>query len=286
MTVFSLHKSLTALLDENNIEDSSLEARFILQHILGLSYSNYILHSTYEVSQEHVNLAENMINRRINGEPLQYIIGEWDFMGMTLRVGKGVLIPRPETEILCEYVLENIKNIASPVVYDLCSGSGCIGLSIKNERPDAKVFLVEKSDEALVYLKENCKNICGDNLPEIIQGDILRYDSFENLPFADVIISNPPYIRSDEIPSLQKEVLFEPEMALDGGEDGLIFYRVLVNEWSQKLKNTGFMAFECGEDQSDDIKSLFKAIAFDSETINDYNNIQRIVTGRRKTDVI
>ena len=115
----------------------------------------------------------------------------------------------------------------------------------------------------------------------MIQGDILSVGDFEQLPSADVIVSNPPYIRSEEIPTLQSEVLREPHMALDGGDDGLIFYRVLVNEWSKKLKSSGFMAFECGEDQAEDICNLFRKIYFDNEIINDYNNIQRIVIGRR-----
>ena len=147
------------------------------------------------------------------------------------------------------------------------------------------MYLVEKSEKALAYLTENQKSLCGDsdNI-QVIKGDILITDDFSSLPEADVIVSNPPYIRSDEIPSLQSEVLREPVMALDGGEDGLIFYRVLVNEWSKKLSRDGFMAFECGEDQAEDISELFSKINFDSEIVFDYNNIQRIVIGRRKSN--
>lgn len=282
MTVAALHKKISAFLNENEVEDSALEARYLVQHLLGLSYGEFLLRAGDSVTDDVIVSAEAMAKRRADGEPLQYIIGEWDFMGYTFKVGEGVLVPRPETEILCEYVLDKIKDIPSPVVYDLCSGSGCIGISIKKARPDARVILVEKSDKALLYLTENCKSICRDNEPETVKGDILLYDSFDYLPKADVIISNPPYIRSDEIPTLQKEVQREPKMALDGGEDGLLFYRCLVSFWSKKLKNNGFMAFECGEDQSEDIKNLFSEINFDSETVNDYNNIQRIVIGRRK----
>lgn len=286
MTISSLYKSLCELLNDNKIEDSALEVRYIIEHILDISYSEFLLKGNDEISPENADKAEMMALHRITGEPLQYIIGQWDFMGYTFKVGKGVLIPRPETEILCEYICEKIKNIPSPVVYDLCSGSGCIGISIKKLCPNAKVTLIEKSDEALLYLRENCKNLCGGNEPSIIQGDILSFDDFDFLPDADVIVSNPPYIRSREIPFLQKEVQHEPIMALDGGEDGLMFYRSLVDSWSSKLKADGFMAFECGEDQSEDIMELFEKINFDSKTINDYNNIQRIVVGRRKNHVI
>lgn len=286
MTLSALYKATTEKLVANGIDDAALEARLIIENILGISYSEFLLKGNDDITDEVGHEVGAKADCRIAGEPVQYILGEWDFMGFTFKVGQGVLIPRPETEILCEYVLEKINNISNPTVYDLCSGSGCIGISIKKHRPDARVYLVEKSDEALKYLSENSKALCADVEPVIIQGDILKIENFSHLPEADVIVSNPPYIRSNEIPTLQMEVQREPTMALDGGEDGLIFYRVLINDWSKKLKADGFMAFECGEDQSEDIMDLFEKISFDSEAIIDYNNIQRIVTGRRKTDVI
>lgn len=286
MTLSALYKATTEKLVANGIDDATLEARLIIENVLGISYSEFLLKGNDDIADEVGNEVGAKADRRIAGEPVQYILGEWDFMGFTFKVGQGVLIPRPETEILCEYVLEKIRDISNPTVYDLCSGSGCIGISIKKHRPDAKVILIEKSDEALKYLSENGKALCADAEPVIIQGDILKIENFSHLPEADVIVSNPPYIRSNEIPTLQREVQREPTMALDGGEDGLIFYRVLINDWSKKLKADGFMAFECGEDQSEDIMDLFEKISFDSEAIIDYNNIQRIVTGRRKTDVI
>lgn len=264
------------------VNDGALESRYILEKVSGVSYSEMLFKGDSEISEEKYNEALAMVERRLSGEPIQYILGSWEFMDFTFKVGEGVLIPRPETEILVEYISEKIKDIDEPVIYDLCSGSGCIGLSLRKMHKNAKVFLVEKSDKALVYLNENCQNNCGDlDNTTVIQGDILKPQNFANLPKADVIVSNPPYIRSDEIPTLQSEVLREPVMALDGGEDGLIFYRVLVSDWTSYLKDNGFMAFECGEDQAKDICDLFAEINFDSEIINDYNNIQRIVIGRR-----
>ena len=286
MTLSALYKATTEKLVANGIDDAALEARLIIENVLGISYSEFLLKGNDDISDDISYEIGAKADRRIAGEPVQYILGEWDFMGFTFKVGQGVLVPRPETEILCEYVLEKIRDISNPTVYDLCSGSGCIGISIKKHRPDARVYLVEKSDEALKYLREKSKALCADAEPVIIQGDILKIENFSHLPEADVIVSNPPYIKSNEIPTLQSEVQREPIMALDGGEDGLIFYRVLINDWSKKLKADGFMAFECGEDQSEDIMDLFEKISFDSEAIIDYNNIQRIVTGRRKTDVI
>ena len=265
-----------------DIDDGDLEARYIVEKVCGISYSEMLFKGDDDISEKMYQDMNAMANRRLAGEPIQYILGFWDFMDFTFKVGEGVLIPRPETEILVEEILGRIADIKSPVVYDLCSGSGCIGLSIKAMRPDARVYLVEKSDKALAYLRANRNSVCGgiENVT-VIKGDILRFNDFSDLPLADAIVSNPPYIRSDEIPALQSEVLREPHMALDGGDDGLIFYRVLVNEWTAKLKDSSFMAFECGEDQADDICGLFNEISFDSETINDYNNIQRIVIGRR-----
>lgn len=265
-----------------DIDDGDLEARYIIELVCNISYSELLFKGDEEISAEMYAEINDMTNRRLSGEPIQYILGSWDFMDFRFKVGEGVLIPRPETEILVEEILGRISDIKNPVVYDLCSGSGCIGLSIKAIRPDADVYLVEKSEKALAYLNENRQAVC-DGLEDVtlINGDILRFDDFKSLPVADVIVSNPPYIRSDEIPTLQSEVLREPHMALDGGDDGLIFYRVLVNDWTAKLKDSGFMAFECGEDQAEDICDLFSKINFGSEIINDYNNIQRIVLGRR-----
>jgi release factor glutamine methyltransferase len=281
MTLREANNALKSQLSE--IEDGDIEAGYILESATGFNRTQMLFNFESLISDGVFGKAMAMADRRLAGEPIQYILGEWDFMGFPFKVGKGVLIPRPETEILVEMILDKIKNIKEPVVYDLCSGSGCIGLSIKKLRNDAKVFLVEKSAEALSYLKTNHSNLCKElENTTVIQGDILRLDSFSDLPLADVIVSNPPYIRSDEIKTLQSEVLEEPIMALDGGADGLVFYRTLVNDWSAKLKENGFMAFECGEDQAQDICNLFEKIYFDNETVNDYNNIQRIVVGRRK----
>ena len=275
--VFSVLKSRL-----KDVDDGEIEARYILEKVSGLSYSEILYRGSDGISSEKYEEAMAMADRRLAGDPIQYILGSWDFMDFTFKVGEGVLIPRPETEILVEYIYEKIKDINEPVIYDLCSGSGCIGLSLKKLYNNAKVYLVEKSHKALSYLKDNCLELCGDlENATVIQGDILKAEDFDCLPCADVIVSNPPYIRSDEISTLQSEVLREPHMALDGGEDGLIFYRCLVSDWSKKLKNNGFMAFECGEDQAEDICELFEKIEFDSEIVNDYNNIQRIVIGRR-----
>ncbi|MBO5858059.1 MAG: peptide chain release factor N(5)-glutamine methyltransferase, partial [Clostridia bacterium] len=194
-------------------DSPEFEAICIFEDLLNISKSK-IYFDDIVVTDEQIKTVESVINRRKNGEPLQYILGKWDFYDMTFNVGEGVLIPRPETEILVDFALEKIKDIENPVIYDLCAGSGCIGLTVANHRKDAKVFLLEKEDGALKYLKSNKEKYNLDNA-FIIKGDLFEVD-FLNFPDADVILSNPPYIPACEIESLQKEVHFEPITALDG----------------------------------------------------------------------
>lgn len=262
------------------IEAPEFEAKELIKHIAGLDESGFLLKRNDAVSDEIVKSVITSAKKRKNGEPLQYIIGEWDFLDNRFFVGNGVLIPRPETEILCEFVIDLIKSDVKPVVYDLCSGSGCIGLSVKNAVKSAEVYCIEKSSDAFGYLCKNNKAVCNGEA-NTINGDIFAFGTYVDLPTADIIVSNPPYIKSDEICALQREVLFEPFMALDGGADGLVFYRFIVAEWGKKLKNNGIFAFECGEDQAKDISNILTGNGFKTKILKDYNNIDRIVIGRR-----
>ncbi len=275
------YRKVNDILSENGIEDAAFEAAVIISFFTGISVSQVRISDFKDIDKETESLIYNAVNERINGKPLQYVIGEWDFMGYTFKVGEGVLIPRPETELLCELVVDTIKHIDKPVVFDLCSGSGCIGISVKKLKPDADVYLVEKSKEALHYLTENVKNICENSALTTVNGDVFDVDSFTDFPLADVIVSNPPYIKTEELPTLQKEVQHEPSMALDGGKDGLDFYRAIIKNWSVFLKKDGIIAFECGESQAEDIAEIFIKNKFDSSITEDYNHIKRFVIGRR-----
>ena len=262
------------------IESPSFEAKELIKHYAELDESSFLLNRNSEVEEKTLTSIIGAAEKREAGEPLQYILGRWDFLDNTFAVGNGVLIPRPETELLCEFVITDAGNRNNPVVYDLCSGSGCIGISVKNKLPEADVYCIEKSEPAFRYLLQNNKEICGSSA-HTINADIFETEKFEALPLADVIVSNPPYIRTNELPYLQREVLREPEMALDGGEDGLIFYRFIISEWKRKLKNDGVFAFECGEDQADEIALLLAENGFKHQILKDYNNINRMVIGRR-----
>ena len=279
MTVSELLKNGTELLKKHDIENSVNEARWIFEAVFECTREYLIFHSDDETDSVKSDEYMKKISERANGIPVQYVIGSWDFYGETFRVGEGVLIPRPETEILVDYALDYLKGKENPVVFDLCSGTGCIGLSVAKLRPDAKVYLLEKSDDALKYLVENKENLMCNNA-EIIHGDIFSGFSSFGLPNPDLILSNPPYIETDEIPVLQSEVLIEPSMALDGGKDGLDFYRAIADLW---LRDCGCsIAVECGERQADSIKNLFSAVCAETDTILDFNEIERVVIGTER----
>lgn len=259
-----------------SLSDSpEFETSCIFEDLLGIDKGK-ILVNDITVTQEYIEIVDNVISRRQNGEPLQYILGKWDFYDLTFRVGEGVLIPRPETEILVDFALEKVKNTDSPVIYDLCAGSGCIGLTIAYHRKDATVYLLEKEEAALKYLNLNKEKYNLENA-HIIHDDLFKID-FSDVPKADVLLSNPPYIPACEISDLQKEVHFEPVTALSGGIDGLDFYRCIAEKWVSKLNKNGFIALECGEEQSSKIINLFDGKYSEKQVIYDFNNIDRIVT--------
>lgn len=258
-------------------ECGDFEALCLINDILGYSkkqiYLNQIVVTDSEI--QHLNEA---VKSRKNGEPLQYILGKWDFYDQTFYVGKGVLIPRPETELLVDFALDVMKNMENPVVFDLCAGTGCIGLTIAKHRSDATVYLLEKEDKAFSYLQKNQKSLNANNVI-LINDDLFTVD-LSKFPDADLILSNPPYIETDIISGLQKEVLHEPVTALDGGCDGLDFYRCLCDKWQSKVKKGGYMAFECGEEQTTPIIELFFGKYNEKQIIFDFNNIDRVVTFR------
>ena len=262
-------------------DNPRFEAKELIKFICKLNETEFLLGRNDEIACEAEEMIFKCAENRLSGVPLQYIIGEWDFMGHTFKVGEGVLIPRPETEILCQYVIDTVSDKTVPCVIDLCSGSGCISISVKLGTENTDVYAVEKSTEAFAYLKTNTDALCTDKPISLINGDIFDVDTFKALPKADVIVSNPPYINSADIASLQREVKHEPLMALDGGVDGLDFYRFIVAEWKCFLKDDGIFAFECGEDQADKIEEILNKNGFDSFILKDYNDIDRFVIGRR-----
>ena len=209
-----------------------------------------------EITEAQLAECEDKAKRRKTGEPLQYILGNWEFYGRKYFVGEGVLIPRPETELLCDIAKAHLKNTGGTAV-DLCSGSGCIAVTVALEA-NVKAVGIEISDKAYGYFLKNIEQNKAERSVTAINGDIFdkcilgRFE--DNSLYA--VLSNPPYISSADMKALQKEVRFEPELALFGGEDGLDFYREIVRKWKKKLKSGGVMLFEIGIGQEDEVMRL------------------------------
>lgn len=252
----------------NGVDEAEFKSLCIVCSLAGIKNSEY---------QQHIN--DDIIMKRFadllwrvkTGEPLQYVLGKWDFYESEFYCGKGVLIPRPETEELCEKTINYVKNLGRCVVYDLCAGTGCIGISIAKKCKNAVVYLVEKSTDAMPYLLKNADNV--DNA-KVICADICGNVELES---ADVIVSNPPYIKTDEIDNLQNEVKYEPVMALDGGKDGLDFYRVINDSWAPRLVKGGKLFLEIGNEQGQSVSELLTNFD-DIEVIKDLYGNDRIVT--------
>ena len=264
----------TARLVEAGCEDAAFDARCLLEDFGGLPRGHAADDTLLTAEQETV--LQTALSQRADGRPLQYILGEWEFLNLTLKVGEGVLIPRPDTELLCEVAAEYLRDITAPRVLDLCAGSGCVGLGVAALHPDALVTEVELSDAAMGYLKQNVLRY-PDYAVTVRQADVLTdYAAFDG-PY-DAILSNPPYIPTNHLPSLQKEVQQEPKMALDGDADGLKFYRTIAEHWCGKLAQKGFCAVEVGVGQAEDVAALFTAQGLETTAIfPDLAGIPRVV---------
>lgn len=241
-----------SFLKANGVDEAENKALNAVCCIAGIKLSEYQSHKDDFVNMKRL---ADFLWRLKTGEPLQYVMGKWDFYESEFFVGEGVLIPRPETEELTELVIDYAKSLEKPVIFDLCSGSGCIGISVAKKLSNAFVYCIEKSKDAYKYLERNAKGVAN---VECILGDI---NNEFDLPSADIIVSNPPYIKSGDMKTLQKEVKKEPFMALDGGDDGLDFYRIINDKWKKYLKDNGRLFLEIGEDEGESIKDALSAFS-------------------------
>ena len=281
MTLNELYKKGCAMLTEASVEDAGFDARCLIEHTFKLSVTDFFLKRNDEISAEHEEIFLGYIKQRINGIPLQYIIGKWEFMSNEFLVGDGVLIPRPETEMLVELAADFLKNKKNSVVVDLCSGSGCIAISIAKLFPQAKVYAVEKYDSAFSYLLKNIDHNCVAENCFAIKGDLFDKAVLNGIS-PDLIVSNPPYIRTDDIVTLDLAVRNEPHTALDGGDDGYDFYRFLSEFWlGEYLKDGSMMLLECGEDQGTCISEMLRRHTDEVRVIYDFNNLQRVVAAKK-----
>lgn len=259
---------ITKTLASAGVFDPVFEVREILREYAG----NAAL-TGGELSAEALASIESAVSRRVTGEPLQYIFGRWEFYGYPFYVGEGVLIPRPETELLVDIAAMRLGNGCTAL--DLCSGTGCIPVSIAL-KTGAKCYAVELYDAAFSYLERNIALNAAD--VTAVKADACDGTLFGDMRF-DLITSNPPYLTAAEMRSLMREVAFEPETALAGGGDGLYFYRRIIPAWSGRLADGGTLAVEIGETQGEAVSEIMRSAGLKPRIIKDYSGLDRVVTG-------
>ena len=258
------------------------EVRCLFEELFGLTRLKMYEQASRELSEEDEKKLLDAVEKRIQGVPLQYITGSWSFMGRNYLVGEGVLIPRDDTETAVVTFLERIKGRNVSRIADLCSGSGIIAITLAARLPLCSVTAIEKEEAAFAYLEKNISLNGAENVVPV-RGDIFVCHKDIEDGSLDAIVSNPPYISTAELAELQTEVRFEPETALDGGEDGLDFYRCIAGKWLAKLKNGGIIVLEAGESQAEAVSSLLKSNGVDDIRVTkDIQGLDRVISGTKK----
>lgn len=285
-TYNDIYFSVRNALRENGVEAFSLEARILLAAAAGKTTEQLMRDMYLYTSPEIEERAHSMIERRLQGEPLAYISGSWEFYGLPMTVTPDVLIPRMDTEILVDAAIDAIKGFGMKGrVLDLCCGSGCIACAIAHELPAARVVAADISPSALEVCRKNIKDnkLTSRIIP--MNADATTWPPMSIGSF-DVIVSNPPYIPSFELIELDCSVRdYEPMTALDGGEDGLDFYRAIIKYWTITMRPNGLMMFEVGEGQADEVKMMLLKAGFVSvEGRNDTLGFERVVIGKWKNE--
>jgi release factor glutamine methyltransferase len=286
LTVKELTYEGEKTLKDSGIENARFDAEALLGFVIGASREKLFLDRDSEVDDTHVDRYIGFVKRRASGEPLQYITGEQWFMGHRFYVNPSVLIPRPETEIMAEKAIEYLRtNDGAKRVLDLCTGSGVLAISIALACPAAKIIASDISADALAVAERNARELGIRDRIEFTQGDLFGYSSGDTsvdrrfLEDFDLIITNPPYIRTEDLKSLPLEIRgHEPALALDGGADGLDFYRRIAADTGQYLSRGGCIFAEIGHDQANAISALFRnAGSKNIEVYKDHSGLDRIV---------
>ena len=284
------------------------EVQLLLEHLSALSRTALLLRMDDPAPDRLVQQLNELVQQRLTGYPLQYLLGEWEFFGLPFFVGEGVLIPRADTEVVAEAAAGMLAGVETPRVLDLCAGTGCLGLGVKRLCPAAVVTCVEKSPEAYAYLEKNTRLALKgqggstesvlDASPfeapafdwgfrtaraaEPVEGDLFTY--WQTLPDGqlDLIVSNPPYLTAQEMRELQPEVAKEPAMALEAGDDGLVFYRAIAEHYQKALRPGGALALEIGWQQREAVEALLEANGWvDITCRKDFGGNDRCVMARR-----
>ncbi len=268
-------------LREAGVENAPLEARELVCKAAGKTREQYYRDMALYASDAVEEQLEQLVERRVAGEPVAYLLGEWEFYGLTLMVGPQVLIPRMDTEVLAERAILLARAAGDGArVLDLCAGSGCVGLAVASNVPDCRVILADFSEAALKVCKENIRRCDLNARVTCVQTNALEEPEAALWDF-DVIACNPPYIPTGDLAGLDRSVRdFEPRSALDGGEDGLDFYRSVVSRWGVALRLGGSLLFEVGIGQAEEVKAMMEQQGFSNLQIHlDTQGIGRVVEG-------
>lgn len=253
----------------------SLEARVLFETATGLNRAGLLREDA--ISEQAASALKELVSRRIAGEPLQYLAGSWPFLDFELVVGEGVLIPRPETELLAQTAIGFLKSRGAPAALDLCSGSGCVAVAIKRALPLCAVTALERSSEALVYLNKNIGALAGD--VRIIEGDVFGFEGSLGRASLDCITCNPPYLTPNEYDT-SAELAREPREAFVAGEDGLDFYRYIIPHYKAALKAGGALIFETGFTQTEAVADIMRRAGYlDVIELRDQFGNPRVVLG-------
>lgn len=279
-TLGGLIRECVKLLTDGGNDNPRFEAEQLVMAACGADRKDLLTDPERAVNAAQLAELEGFVSRRLSGEPLQYILGEWEFYGLPFYVGEGVLIPRQDTEVIAEIALDYAKKHAKPdfLAVDLCAGSGCIGITLA-KLAGVRVKLLELSEQALCYLRRNIVLNGVDRLCEAVYADVLSEKTAEDLPQLDLIVTNPPYLTAQDMRELQTEVGFEPESALYGGEDGLDYYRRMIPLWSGKLRPGGMLAAEIGMGQEREVMKLFEQSGIKAQSEKDLCGIIRVIYG-------
>ena len=280
ITYNNLYMDIRQVFRDSGIEAATLEARELVCYAAGKTREQLMRDARLYVPQQVEANARELVARHLAGEPLAYLIGEWEFYGLPLDISESVLIPRTDTEVLAAQAIEYVGTLEGARVLDLCAGSGCVGLAVASQVKDCHVVLGEVDEGALRICRQNARR---NNLTARVVS--CRVDALQkppaNLGEFDCIVSNPPYIPDGDMDTLDPSVRdYEPHLALRGGADGLDFYRAICDRWRDALRTGGRLYFEVGIGQADDVLRIMRAVGFgDIQVIPDTNDIPRVVFG-------
>lgn len=263
-----------------NIESYQIDCQLLLSYVLEKDKLAIILNRNEKIDDFYSDIYMKLVYKRAKRMPIKYIIGQCEFMGINFSIKEGVLIPRPDTETLVESVIQDINKNKFNKVCDVCCGSGIIGISIAKITSIDNVLCLDISEKSIENTKENIKNLSLGDKVSVFKSDTLSYPITKNEKF-DVVVSNPPYIKTSDIPELMEDVKdYEPYEALWGGDDGIDFYRKITQESTKILIEGGLLAFEIGFDEKERVQEIMDKNGFNNITcINDLAGLNRVVKG-------